>query len=273
VWLQYASERANALGVEFATIAESHAIVSGAVGPEWVEDQERTGKNLAMLIIAKHPLYRHLHAPTDTSVLEICELALYLREFQRDPALAAIVKDLRSDKYDAVLLELAFAYRWRDAGAKVHLRPLTPSGEADFVAEIEELPFTVEVSAFPHDVFVSERFRLAGVVADTMVSVLQKQPPPVAVRLWIERARKGITKRPSAQQSATHAACGASAGHRRASALMLISVVSKWRTSRPPAICRPVMSLGNQISHTPVNGTSCSAPPRSNCQKGNRSIA
>src|SRR5438132_12823660 len=112
MWLQYASERAAALQLDFSLISESHAIVCAAVGNVWLDEQESTRGNAAMPIASTHPLYRDLHAPTDQSVLEICELALYLREFQNDPALPAIMHDLRTPKYNAVFLELAFAYRW-----------------------------------------------------------------------------------------------------------------------------------------------------------------
>jgi hypothetical protein len=191
LWLQYAAERGGMLGLEFSAIAESQAIVCGAVGAAWLDQQERASRDKVMPITSTHPLYRNLNAPTDSSVLEICELALYLREFQSDPALPAIIQDLRTAKFEAVFLELAFAYRWRDGGADVHLRTATPNGEADFQATIDGLPFTVEVSSFVHDVFSSEQFRLAGVVSDTMTSVLEKRPPAAAVRIWIEQRTPG----------------------------------------------------------------------------------
>lgn len=226
LWLQYASDRATALGLDFTTVSEAHAIVTAAVGPTWITEQEDARSRAAMPITAAHPLYRNLGSSTDPSVLEVCELARYLRTFQADPALPAIMQDLKTAKYEPVFLELAFAYRWRDAGAKVCLRTPTPHGEADFEATIAELPFTVEVSSFPHDALTGEPFRLAGVVTDTMTSIVQKQRP-AAVRVTIERRATGITKDRFGQPFAKRAPVGVQV-HTPAESLSLPSSVA-WR--------------------------------------------
>lgn len=204
--LQYASERVTALGLDFGIVSEAHAIISSAVGQQWVEEQETVGRRSAIPIAATHPLIRNLQSSTDPSVLEVCELALYLRTFQSDPALFAVVQDLKTDKYAAVFLELAFAFRWRDAGADVLLRTVTPHGEADFEATIEGLPFTVEVSSFPHDAFSGGPFRLAAVVTETMTSVVEKQRP-AAVRVTIDRRASGNHE--AAIRAAVREACTA----------------------------------------------------------------
>jgi hypothetical protein len=183
-WFQRAAERAPAILLPFDRISEAHALVCGAIGAPWLEEQDRLTGNATTNIGAAHSLYRDLNATTDTSIAAVCELAHYLRAFQADPALPSVLTDLRSPKFDPVFLELAFAYRWQDAGADVHLRPATPKGEADFDAVIDGLPFTVEVSSFPHDYFGGVQFRITSVIADTVKSAID-EATPVAVRVTI----------------------------------------------------------------------------------------
>lgn len=158
-----------------------------ATGTAWLESQQ-TRINLPHTTVSDiTPLFRLLWSTTDTSLIEVCELATYLRHFLRDTALRNIVKDLQAEnKYDPTLLELAFAYRWAKAGADVELRPCVPKGEADFVARIGGLPFTVEVSGFPNDIFSTLQWRIPNIADDVVKSVLGKiEPFAVKIRLSV----------------------------------------------------------------------------------------
>ena len=75
-----------------------------------------------------------------------------------------ILNDLRADKYEATLLELALAHRWRKAGAMVSLQPPVPNGVADFAADIQDVRFVVEVSTFPSDDFSDLKGRAPTIV-------------------------------------------------------------------------------------------------------------
>jgi hypothetical protein len=183
-WFQRAAERAPAILLPFERISEAHALVCGAIGTPWLEEQDRLTADATTNIGASHPLFRDLNTTTDTAIVAVCELAHYLRAFQTDPSLPSVLQDLRCPKFDPVFLELAFAYRWQDAGAAVLLRPATPTGEADFNAVVDGMPFTVEVSSFPHDYFGGVRFRITSVVADTVKDTIGGGTP-VAVRVTI----------------------------------------------------------------------------------------
>ncbi|MFZ2491617.1 MAG: hypothetical protein WA208_09045 [Thermoanaerobaculia bacterium] len=167
-WISNAAKRSLAVAIEFDRILDAHRIVSAAVGTIWLADQERRLHLGGRTVADAHPLHRALAATTDTAIAEVCELSQYLGAFQNDPALNAVIQDLRTDKYDAVLQELAFAYRWQAGGAAVSLRPATPTGEADFQATIDGLAFTVETSLFPSDVTKDLRFRLPLVISDAI---------------------------------------------------------------------------------------------------------
>ncbi len=200
---QHALERAPSLWLPGEAITQSYDIVRAALGAAWLEEQE---KLVASARRGPHPLFTHLTATTDTATLEVCELALYLREFHDDPAIPAILTDLRdAGKFHPVFLELAHAFRWKDAGATVGLRPATPTGEADFAGVLHELSYTVEVSTFEYDPFMSEEFRLANVVTETATSVLGKAEPAPSVRVSVETVPPGNLE--AALRAAVKEAC------------------------------------------------------------------
>ena len=189
-WMSRAAERCVALSLDLDKILAAHQIVSCAVGSNWFVEQERLLSQGGRTVADAHPLHSALNATTDTAIAQVCELAHYLIEFKNDPVLPSVLDDLRSAKYHAIVQELAFAYRWRDAGAMVSLRPPTRDGEADFLGTIANLPFTVETSLFPTDIFKHPRFRLPTIVAESLDSV-RKSVPSVTVKIRILRYPPG----------------------------------------------------------------------------------
>src|SRR5919108_5278636 len=178
------------LSLDLDKILAAHQIVSCAVGSNWFVEQERLLSQGGRTGADAHRLHSALNATTDTAIAQVCELAHYLIEFKNDPVLPNVLDDLRSPKYHAIVQELAFACRWRDAGAMVPLRPPTRDGEADFLATIANLPFTVETSLFPADIFKHPRFRLPTIMAESLKSVLENVPP-VTVKMRIAKYPPG----------------------------------------------------------------------------------
>jgi hypothetical protein len=175
-WLAYAQAQHKNLQVSLGELLQAYELVLGAVGPDWLqreEQKEEAGKT----IIAFHPLYRDLHSSTNQAVVAVAELAKYLTAFTADPALAAVVKDLRSEKFPSTFFELAMAYRWKKAGAEIALQPPTPKGIADFEAKIHGLRYVVECSVCPDEFFQGPEFRITDLVGDTIIAA----NPPVAV--------------------------------------------------------------------------------------------
>ncbi len=166
-------------------------MVEGALGAEWLAEQERRAGRQRFPVSDAHKLYRLLQTPTDEAHAEICELALYLRTFAADHAIKSVLQDLRTEKYCSILHELAFAYRWQDSGAEVHLRPATRTGEADFGAAINGLSFIVEASAFPDEAFKEPRFRLPMIIADAQSATLGDDRRTVRMQVVINAYPSG----------------------------------------------------------------------------------
>lgn len=149
LWMTKAIERHVQLGISLETLQRSHDMLLSIVGQAWLDDEAERIKRAGAPLEA-HPLYGLLTFPTETSLVQACELALYLEAFKDDPGIGTVLNDLKSHKFEAVLFELGLAYRWKLAGATVTLHPPTPKGRvADYLAVISGLPFTVEASAFP----------------------------------------------------------------------------------------------------------------------------
>jgi hypothetical protein len=174
LWLSRAYERFAALELACDKLLCGYDIVTAAVGAEWLNEQERYASVSSHTVSDIQPLYRALTSSADTDLVEICELAEYLRTFQKDPALPKILAGLKSHSYHATFLELALAYRWQRAGAKVRLQPPTPKGEADYEASLCERPYIVEASMFPADVFTDMRFRLPTIASRAADSAVPK---------------------------------------------------------------------------------------------------
>jgi hypothetical protein len=149
LWETKAMERHEQIKVPLDKLLASHDMLRSAIGQTWLDEQaalvDRSGSPFEA-----SQLYRILVDPTETALIETCELALYLESFKDDPAVQTVINDLKSHKYEAVLFELGLAYRWKIAGADVRLHPITPKGKvADYAATIDDLLFMVEASSFP----------------------------------------------------------------------------------------------------------------------------
>ena len=173
MWLPKAHERHQKLEIPLDKLIDGYYLVCGVLGPDWISEQEHKLKAGGRTVSGAHPLYRHITAPTDTSLVFVCELAEYLKVFQHDPAISTIIADLKTSKFESTLFELAMAYRWHDAGSVVALRPSTPKGEADFSAKIRGKLFVVEVSGFPHDVFAQPKFRVPMIVDQAVKATIK----------------------------------------------------------------------------------------------------
>jgi hypothetical protein len=185
MWQARAVERSIALNINQSTLLRSADIITGALGREWLAKQQMLASRPERMISDVHPLYRHITSSSDQAIVTVCELAKYLQEFASDAAIATIVDDLRSDKYESTLLELALAHRWQKAGATVSLQPPVPTRAADFAAVIQGTAFIVEASTFPADDFSKRQFRAATIVTKA-VDLVIRQRLPVAVKIVIK---------------------------------------------------------------------------------------
>ncbi|MBV8518819.1 MAG: hypothetical protein JO197_15595 [Acidobacteria bacterium] len=203
-WESGAAARHAHLGIPLENLFAARDLVRGAMGAAWFEEQERRHDRVG--ISGEHALYRQLTAPNDLALVEIAELAHYLMAFANDPAIAEVIKDLRSDKFWAVFYELAMAYRWQDAGATVTLAPATAKGIADFKAVIDWQEFIVEVSKFEDDFVGSFRFDIPIKIVEAVEkALLDVQPFVCKIYLHEELAPGKETPLRAAAKEACHA--------------------------------------------------------------------
>src|SRR6266851_4066573 len=190
LWEAAAHKRYQALEISIEKLLSRRDLVVGALGSDWLETEairlEAPYRNLTDI----HPLYTHLTSPNDPSLVTVCELGEYLSTFKSDPAIREIISDLRSDKFESTLAELATAYRWLRSGAGVRLHPVVPSGEADFEAINHETPYIVEISSVPAEERFIRRLRLGIIISDTIKHVF-KRKRAVAVKARIHEYPPG----------------------------------------------------------------------------------
>jgi hypothetical protein len=189
-WLAWADAQHSNLKIELGQLLAAHELVRSAMGPEWVAQQERIGDTARMAVSAFHPLYRDLSSATNQAAVAVAELATYLTEFKVDPALPAVLDDLRSDKFPSSFFELAMAYRWKKAGAQITLQPTVPAGVADFEALLSELSFVVECSVSVDELFDQPSFRLTSLIADCITTMVE-EPVALAAKLTVREHPSG----------------------------------------------------------------------------------
>lgn len=192
-WTQYATEYAPHIGLTPQQALNAHALVLSVMGSEWIDAQEE-GIGLPSRTMADtHPLFFALRSRTEFSIVDVCQLAGYLLAFRDDPGLNDVIVALRdANKYEAAVQELAFAWKFRGAGAAVELGPKTATGVADFAASLTSRKHIVEVSGFPGDPFKSDLMAFTGATQSALKSALKRSPAaaPVALEVVVNDGRR-----------------------------------------------------------------------------------
>lgn len=185
LWYRAANEHAGDIHVPVARLRALHGLVLRHMGEKWLAQQRAMRENKNLGIGAMHPLYIALRSSAPRNLADVAELATYLEAFAPDPKMPEVLDDLRSEKFDFSLFELAMAYRWKWAGAEVSLQPPLESGRiADFAAIVDGQRFVVEASAFPSNDFKTDAMQYVHVIR----SVLNKDRPAtsLAVELLLD---------------------------------------------------------------------------------------
>ena len=190
-WLSWAEAQHKNLQIDLEQLLQAYDLVRAAIGREWIEHQERRAALAHVTVADFHPLYRDLNSSTNQAVVAVAELAKYLEHFTGDPALPAVLDDLRSDKFPSSFFELAMAHRWKKAGAQVTLQPATPKGKlADFQADIHEAHFFIECSVSPDDTFQEPSFRIPSLVVEAITSAVD-EPIGIAAKVTLREFAAG----------------------------------------------------------------------------------
>jgi hypothetical protein len=194
IWFDAARTHQPLLSLPLAAIERSQAIVLGALGTSWIDVQAARMGLPERDLHDVHPLYRALTGATVEGILEVCELAGYLMAFREDSDLRLLIADLRDHgKYESAFFEAAIAWRWRDAGFPVELRPRTPSGVADLGCNVDGLRAIMELSGFPSNIFSRPAMVAATVVSRTVSRLTRRLNLPflLGVEVTIEDETEG----------------------------------------------------------------------------------
>lgn len=120
-------------------------IVKGAFGEEWLRDRAHAKTRATPIPLSDHPLGTCFAVAGPTDIVEILELAVYIKRLARVPRLDVVVRAMR-DRYGPGLLQLAYAYRFQRLGAtSLELEPEAAGGRyADISFELSGAPYLVE---------------------------------------------------------------------------------------------------------------------------------
>jgi hypothetical protein len=193
IWKTKALERHLALRLNYQRMLEWYDVVVGVTNAGWTAAQTAISTRPGSILADVHPIYRFLNEGTDTALVQICELGLYLEAFRTDPAYPTIATDLISPKFASTVFELAMAYRWRRAGGAVELQSAAAAGRiADFCATISDVPFLIEASNIAAEAFELLSFRApllikrtaSSYLKDDCVLVVRFQVPTVPDGTW-----------------------------------------------------------------------------------------
>ena len=86
LWETKAIERHEELDLPLEKLLASHDMLKSVVGQGWLDEQEAVVERSGSPFEASQ-LYRILVDPTETALVETCELALYLETFKEDLAI------------------------------------------------------------------------------------------------------------------------------------------------------------------------------------------
>jgi hypothetical protein len=176
LWKVKALERHRALGLKYQRMLAWYDAAASATTPKWQAEQTAKISRPPATLADVHPFFRFLNEGTDTALVQICEIGMYLEAFKADPAYGKIISDLVSPKFLSTVFELAMAYRWRRAGASVELQPTATAGRvADFAATISDAPYLIETSNIPPETYELLSFRMPLLVKRTAAPYLNDE--------------------------------------------------------------------------------------------------
>ena len=139
----YTLYRELSIPLDFAH--EAIAIIKMAFGEEWLREKVRTKTRATALPLRTHPLGNYLAVSGPRDIVDILELAVYIRRLWNVPRLMDVLNSMKED-YGPGYMQLAYAYRLVRAGASnIQLEPEAEGGrKADIYFELSGVPYLVE---------------------------------------------------------------------------------------------------------------------------------
>ncbi|HYM40712.1 MAG TPA: hypothetical protein VEY12_11335, partial [Thermoplasmata archaeon] len=126
-------------------IPEAIDIVKGGFEEEWLRQRAHAKTRATALPFSDHPLGDCFAVAGPNQIVEILELAVYIKRLVRAPRLETVLHAMR-EQYGPGLLQLAYAYRFQRLGASaVELEPAAAGGrQADISFDLSRVPYLVE---------------------------------------------------------------------------------------------------------------------------------
>src|SRR5260370_943467 len=114
-WIVQANKRRDDLDLPIGFIEDNIALLKQVLGADYLEQLLITDSGpIHFLDENANPLRKWLlSARVDSHIIQVLELAAYLRVFQGDPSLSDKVLKLKKDSFWPVFVELAMASRIR----------------------------------------------------------------------------------------------------------------------------------------------------------------
>ena len=143
-WRLRAAAATSRLGYPPDLVNEAAGILSVALGREWLTSASQW-EDRSLFQLRRHPLARALNSRGDPEIIEVLELAEYLKSAAHLEGFADAVSGIKSQYYQT-LLPLAFAHRVALLGtAALSLEPPAAGGRlADIAMEWSGEPYLIE---------------------------------------------------------------------------------------------------------------------------------
>lgn len=128
-WTYHAYRRAKELGLPVRFIEEARDIVVGAFGSHLLERHFRQPRSGAIFVDPAHPVVHAFKVAGDPQIVEIMELAVYLKRLAGVVGFNAVAAMMReASLFETTRLQLAYAYRLGRAGTEILLEPSAQGG-------------------------------------------------------------------------------------------------------------------------------------------------
>ena len=145
-WAQQACKLSGKIQISPSFVNEAIAIIKGAFGEKWLRNSfDEKMRNSPVIAMPKHRIIRNLSTPGESQIIEIYELAIYIKRLVNVKNLDKVLKMMKT-QYAEGLMQLAWGYRFLRLEAKnLEFEPKAKSGKlGDIFFELEGNQYMVE---------------------------------------------------------------------------------------------------------------------------------
>lgn len=187
-WIVGANDRREALGFPPGLIEESIALLRDLLGIDYLDRLLVSGSDpISFFDPEVNPLKMWLKSSAvDQHIVQVAELAAYLRVLRDDPALGDKIEKLKRDRFWPVFFEIAMAARMKTAcqgSQSVVLNRELPDIIGDFVLNVGGTSTPCECSRLGHSPQVNEPFILAESLSKRIADATKQIPVPLIFKI------------------------------------------------------------------------------------------